>query len=125
MVANYRPSQIAEVFGGSAVRLTVPDGYLSEFDTTLEAVFAAHPPERVIFGLDVNTLIRDESGVTAAMPDYLYNANPLVDIQYLLNKDTLVLVLAVPADEKCAPDRTHDVDRAGSTVDRFRPEHLV
>ena len=89
MVANYRPSQISEVFGGSAVRLTVPDGYLSEFDTTLEAVFASHPPERVIFGLYVNTLIRDESGVTAAMPDYLYNANPLDDIQYLLNKDTL------------------------------------
>ena len=43
----------------------------------------------MIFCLDVNTLIRDESGVTAAMPDYLYNANPLDDIQYLLNKDTL------------------------------------
>ena len=26
---------------------------------------------------------------------------------------------------KCAPDRTHDVDRAGSAVDRFRAKHLV
>lgn len=53
----------------------MPDGYLSEFDTTLEAVFAAHPPERVIFGLDANILVRDESGLTGALPEYLYNAN--------------------------------------------------
>ena len=55
----------------------------------MEVLFRAQSPERVIFGMDLNTLIRDESGVTSAMPDYLYNANPLDDIQYLLNKDTL------------------------------------
>ena len=89
MAANYRSSWIRETFGTSAVRLTIPDGYYSEFDQVMNVLFQAQEPERVIFGLDVNTLIRDESGVTAAMPDYLYNANPLDDIQYLLNKDTL------------------------------------
>lgn len=89
MAANYRSSWIQETFGTSAVRLTIPDGYYSEFDQVMNVLFQAQEPERVIFGLDVNTLIRDESGVTAAMPDYLYNANPLDDIQYLLNKDTL------------------------------------
>lgn len=89
MVANYRPSQVEAAFGGSAVKLTVPDGYMSEFDTVLSAAFRAHPPERVIFGLDVNILIRDESGLTGALPEYLYNANPLDDVQYLLNRDTL------------------------------------
>ena len=89
MAANYRASWIEETFGTSAVRLTIPDGYYSEFDQVLGVLFRAQDPERVIFGLDVNTLVRDESGVTAAMPEYLYNANPLDDIQYLLNKDTL------------------------------------
>ena len=89
MAANYRASWIAETFGTSAVRLTIPDGYYSEFDRVMEVLFRAQSPERVIFGMDLNTLIRDESGVTSAMPDYLYNANPLDDIQYLLNKDTL------------------------------------
>ena len=89
MAANYRSSWIQETFGTSAVRLTIPDGYYSEFDQVMNVLFRTQEPERVIFGLDVNTLIRDESGVTAAMPDYLYNANPLDDIQYLLNKDTL------------------------------------
>ena len=89
MAANYRASWMEETFGTSAVRLTIPDGYYSEFDQVMGVLFRAQNPERVIFGLDVNTLIRDESGVTAAMPEYLYNANPLDDIQYLLNKDTL------------------------------------
>ena len=89
MAANYRSSWIEETFETSAVRLTIPDGYYSEFDQVMGVLFQAQEPERVIFGMDVNTLIRDESGVTAAMPDYLYNANPLDDIQYLLNKDAL------------------------------------
>lgn len=89
MVKNYRPSQVEAVFGGKAVKLAVPDGYMSEFDATLSAVFRAHPPKRVIFSLDANILNRDESGLTGALPDYLYNANPLDDIKYLLNKDTL------------------------------------
>ena len=84
MAANYRSSWIQETFGTSAVRLTIPDGYYSEFDQVMNVLFRTQEPERVIFGL-----VRDESGVTAAMPDYLYNANPLDDIQYLLNKDTL------------------------------------
>lgn len=54
-----------------------------------EAVFASHPPERVIFGLDANILVRDESGLTGALPEYLYNTNPLDDVRYFLNRDTL------------------------------------
>lgn len=89
MAANYRSSQIADAFGTSALRLTIPDGYYSEFDQLMNVLFRAQSPERVIFGLDVNTLIRDESGVTDAMPAYLYNSNPLDDILYLVNKDNL------------------------------------
>ena len=89
MVANYRPSQIQAVFDGLAVKLTVPDGYMSEFDTTLSAVFRTHPPRRVLFGLDPNILIRDESGLTGALPEYLYNDDPLDDARYFLNRDTL------------------------------------
>lgn len=89
MAANYRASQIEETFGTTAVRITIPDGYLSEFDKVMEVLFRSRTPKRVVFGLDVNILTRDESGLTGAMPDYLYNRNPLDDMQYLLNKDTL------------------------------------
>lgn len=89
MAANYRASWIEEAFGTSAVRLTIPDGYYSEFDQLMNVLFRAQDPERVIFGMDVSILVRDESGLTGAMPEYLYNSTPLDDIQYLLNKDTL------------------------------------
>ena len=89
LTANYRVSHVERVFGGTAVKLTIPDGYLSEFDAALGVEWRYHDPSRVIFGLDTNILIRDESEKTGAMPDYLYNANPLDDTKYLLNKDTI------------------------------------
>ncbi|MCI2056979.1 MAG: hypothetical protein LKJ86_07515 [Oscillibacter sp.] len=89
MVANYRVSHIENTFGGTAVKLTIPDGYLSEFDAVMNVEWRYHNPKRVIFGLDTNILIRDEREKTDAMPAYLYNANPLDDAKYLLNKDTL------------------------------------
>lgn len=89
LAANYRRSEIAETFGTTAVRITIPDGYLSEFDKTMDVLFRSQDPQRVIFGLDANILVRDESGLTSAMPDYLYNDNPFDDVKYLINKDTL------------------------------------
>ena len=89
MAANYRAGDAEEVFGGTAVRITLPDGYFSEFDQAITALFRKRTPERVLFALDMNTLVRDESGLTDALPTYLYNENPLDDVKYLLNKDTL------------------------------------
>lgn len=89
MVANYRVSEAESLFGGTAVKLSFPDGYLSEFDQMMDVVFRYEEPERVIFGMDINILIRDESGVTGALPEYLYDVNPLNDVKYFFNKDTL------------------------------------
>lgn len=89
MTANYRAGWVEEAFGTSAVRITLPDGYYSEFDQIMELLFRARHRERVIFAVDLNILIRDESGLTGAMPEYLYNDTPLDDLQYLLNKDAL------------------------------------
>ncbi|MBU5625842.1 hypothetical protein KQI82_02685 [Oscillibacter sp. MSJ-2] len=89
MTANYRVSEVEAAFGGTAVKLTFPDGYLSEFDQAMDTVFRHHTPERVLFGLDINVLTRDESKKTDALPAYLYNKNPLDDVNYILNKDTL------------------------------------
>ena len=55
----------------------------------VDLLFRENPPERVLFALDLNALIRDGGGVTDAMPEYLYNRNPLDDVKYLLNKDSL------------------------------------
>lgn len=95
MTANYHAGRGAELFGGTAVRITLPDGYFSEFDSAVDLLFREQSPERIVFGLDPNILIRDGSGVTGAMPDYLYNQDPVDDMKYLLNKDTLYYSLYV------------------------------
>lgn len=89
MAANYRAGEVGEILGGDAVRITIPDGYLSEFDRVMGVLFREHELKRVVFLLDLNILVRDESEVTTSMPPYLYNENRLDDVKYLLNKDAL------------------------------------
>lgn len=89
MTANYRGSEIGEIFDGTAVRVTLPDGRYSEFDAVMETLFRHQSPERVIFALDLNTLGRGEDAADGAMPMYLYNDSVADDIHYLLNKDAL------------------------------------
>ena len=89
MAANYRASDITEAFDSPAVRITIPDGFFQEFDQVMDVLFRSRPRERILFALDANILLRDDSGVTDAMPKYLYDNNPFNDATYLLNKDTL------------------------------------
>ena len=88
MVSNFRASDIAAFYGGTAAKLTVPDGHFSEFSAILDTVFENGSPERVIFSLDTNILVRDDAGAPG-LPDYLYDRDPLNDTQYLFNKDAL------------------------------------
>lgn len=95
MAANYRASWAEKYYHTPSVRITIPDGYFSEFSQVIDLLFRREPPKRIVFALDLNILIRDDSGVTGAMPDYLYNRNPLDDVKYLLNKDSLYYSLYV------------------------------
>ncbi len=109
MVSNFRASYLTESFGGSAAKLTIPDGRFDEFDQLLETLFRSGSPKRVLFSLDLNILVRDESELSNELPLYLYDANPLNDLGYLVNKDALFYSVyalyaraageAVPCDE--------------------------
>lgn len=135
MVANYRASRVAETFGGTAVKLTVPDGYLSEFNQILHVVWKNQSPRRIVFGMDVNILTRDESGLTGAMPGYLYDDNPVNDIKYLLNKDTLYYSIytqlersrgtAQPLDEAFTWDKTTWWNHMTALENYPRPERTA
>lgn len=108
MVANIRSSWAAEAYGGSALRLTIPDGYFSEFSQVLDLLFRSQTPKRVVFALDLNILSRSEDGVTGAMPGYLYDQNPFNDFQYLLNKDSLYYSLYVLLENRWGGGETVD-----------------
>ena len=89
MTCSYRGSEVGETFGGTGLRLTIPDGYFDEFDQVVRLLMRTHPPQRLLFAIDMNILTRPSESTTGAMPGYLYDANPFNDVQYLLNKDTL------------------------------------
>ena len=95
MVSNFRASYLTETFGGTAAKITIPDGRFEEFSQILDTVYRNGSPKRVLFSLDANILVRDESELTNELPRYLYDANPFNDLQYLLSKDTLLYSLYV------------------------------
>lgn len=110
LVANYRASWFTEGLGEQTLKITFPDGWISEFDTALDLAFRTHPDlDTVYFGLDPNILIRPDSQRTVELPRSLYSVNPLDDVEFLLNADTIQSVAqfyfqgrgagAVPLDE--------------------------
>lgn len=42
MTANYRGSKVGAAFGGTGLRLTIPDGYYSEFDEVMTLLMRTH-----------------------------------------------------------------------------------
>lgn len=94
LVANYRASWFTEGLGKETLKITFPDGWVSEFDAALELAFRTHPGlDTVYFCFDPNILIRPDSQRTVELPRYLYNLNPLDDVEYLLNADSYMLAL--------------------------------
>lgn len=85
--ANFSAAQFDELFQQQTAKLIVLGGYFSDFSSALDIAFSTHKIKRLFWGIDSNILAQSEKENTVVTPDYLYNKNPLDDIQYLLNKD--------------------------------------
>ena len=96
LVCNYRASWFDELTSGQTIKIAYRDGYLSDFDTALSLAFRTHPDIRAVyFGLDANILVRSDAERTVDLPGWLYDDNPLNDVQYFLNKDVYLECLNV------------------------------
>lgn len=133
LVANYRASWFTEGLGEETLKITFPDGWISEFDAALRLAFRTHPGlDQVYFCLDPNILIRPDSERTVELPEYLYNRNPLDDVEYLLNADTYELVVRawyqrhssqlVTLDDAYVWDGAYNFSRATALACYPRPE---
>lgn len=132
LAANYRASWFTEGLGKKTLKITFPDGWVSEFDTSLKLAFRTHPGlEAVYFCFDPNILIRPDSERTVELPRYLYNLNPLDDVEYLLNADTYALALrawldrreskTVTLDEAYIWDKTYVFSKSQTLANYHRP----
>lgn len=133
LVANYRASWFTQGLGEETLKITFPDGWISEFDTALELAFRTHPDlDKVYFGFDPNVLVRSDSRRTVELPRYLYNINPLDDVEYLLNAETYQEALRgllrrdsgeqVPLDEAYVWDGRYTFTREVALKTYYRPD---
>lgn len=91
LVANYRASWFTQGLGKPTLKITFPSGWPEEFDKALRLAFDTHPAlDTVYFGMDLNVLVRSPEEQDVDLPDYLYNADPLDDVEYFLNKETYI-----------------------------------
>lgn len=132
LVANYRASWFTERTGRETLKVTFPDGRLSEFDLALDLAFRTHGTlDTVYFCLDPNILIREDQGVE--LPEYLYNDNPVDDLQFYFNGESLALAVKsilrgdgakVPLDEAFIWDGTHRFSWFTALESYPRPEKV-
>lgn len=133
LAANYRASWFTEGTGKETMKITFPDGWLSEFDTALDLAFRTHAGlDRVYFCLDPNILIRPDSERTVELPKYLYDQNPFNDVEYLINADTYQTALrnwlgrrsarTVPLDAAYVWEEGYDFSRETVLKGYHRPD---
>lgn len=130
LVANYRASWFTEGTGRETLKVTFPDGRLSEFDIALDLAFRTRGSlNTVYFCLDPNILIREDPSVE--LPEYLYNDNPADDLQFYINGESLALAVKsmllgdgakVPLDEAFLWDDTYEFSWYTALWSYDRPE---
>lgn len=133
LVANYRASWFTEGLGEKTLKITFPDGWVTEFDAALDLAFRTHPElDTVYFGFDPNILIRSDRERTVELPWSLYSVNPFDDVEFLLNADTLQYEAlswverqsqaAVTLDEAYVWDKDHIFSKGYALAGYPRPE---
>lgn len=86
---NFRPTQLDALFGGRFIKLCTSAGTAYNHALLLNLAFDTHEMKRILYGLDVYSFIADLDETGSAVPLYLYDKNPLNDVQYWLNRSVL------------------------------------
>ena len=93
MVEMSNPSVIDECFGVSSVKLPMRGSHTAQMGWQLSHVYETHELDLAILAVDAYSLMGPPDDMEEIY-DYLWNDNPLDDVNYLLNLD--VLLVKVP-----------------------------
>ena len=86
---NFRPSQMDELLGGRFIKLCTSAGTAYNHALLLNLAFDTHDIKRIVYGLDVYSLIAELDETGSEVPFYLYDSNLFNDAQYWLNRSVL------------------------------------
>ena len=92
MIQNFKVSEFNSLFGLESVKLPMSGGTYREVDSLCKRALSKRPDIQVILrGLDLRLINADKDAMQSyAYPEYLYNDNRLDDINYLLDKHSLL-----------------------------------
>lgn len=86
---NFRPSQMDDLLGGRFIKLCTSAGTAYNHALLLDLAFDTHEMKRIVYGLDVYSLIAELDETGSTVPMYLYDHNPFNDAAYWLNRSVL------------------------------------
>ncbi len=93
MAENFKTSEAEKIIGGSFIKVPYAGGTYKEMNDNLKVAIAHNPSLKIIIrGLDMEKIIEDKDAMREDLgkyPTYLYNENPLDDVQYLFNRDVV------------------------------------
>ncbi len=92
MTENFKASLFDERFGTHAIKIPFAGATYKEVDQAVRRAITYNPGIKVILrSLDGSFLIQDKDSwnEAAPRPDYLYDSNPLNDVNYLWNKEII------------------------------------
>lgn len=92
MTENLKASQFDSQFGVTSIKIPYGGGYYKEVDEAVRRAVSYNPDIKIVFrGLDKSFLMnhKDDWNPTAPRPDYLYDRNPLNDVNYIFNKEVI------------------------------------
>lgn len=103
MTVNFDTDDFKELLGTETVKLSYSGAYPKDDYNILSIVFDESsyarqncPVKKVFFAMDIPTMTADLETTKYPLPEYLYDANIVNDVKYVLNKDVLFQYIMRP-----------------------------
>ena len=104
MTVNFDTNVFKEETGLDTIKLPYSGAYPRDISNIMSIIFEAHPDVDTVFlGIDVINYSSAVDEIKFPLPEYLYDKNPVNDINYVLNKDVLLNYVIKPM---VSPDPT-------------------
>lgn len=121
MTENFKTSECDALFGTNTIKIPFSGASYKELNNAVVRAIEYNPEITTIFrGVDLARLFSDKDYMRyESYPDYLYDNNPINDVNYLFNKDVFVddVVTAIEFDIKS--DTSYTFDRYSNWNDKF------